>query len=156
VTLGGPIAMRFECGQFEIEFPRLGCYRGNCPENPITTKGKENFMIKTYFNFLQDFDDSYNKYKEKAVNLKNPPHTGDIININGFYHYVVQAVIYPEHNVAEVFLAESSQDRATALQAGLGIINEFKNECDVNNSGHENYGYHFEALNAKSRTLQNS
>jgi hypothetical protein len=113
-------------------------------------------MIKVYFNFLQDFDDAYNKYKIQPKSLQYPPHTGDIIKIEGFYHYVVQAVMYPDHEASEVFLAESSQDRATAIQAGLTIINELKGKCINDNSGPENYGYHFEAIKAKSRVLQSS
>jgi hypothetical protein len=113
-------------------------------------------MIKVYFNFLQDFDDAYNKYKSQPKSLQYPPHTGDIIKIEGFYHYVVQAVVYPDYEASEVFLAESSQDRATAIQAGLSFIDELKRKCTKEKSGTENYGYHFEALKSKSRVLQSS
>jgi hypothetical protein len=111
-------------------------------------------MVKVYFNFMQDFDDSYNKYKSQPKPLQYPPHTGDIIKIEGFYHYVVQAVMYPDYEASEVFLAESSQDRATAIQAGLTIINTLKDKCVKDDTGIENYGYHFEELNSTSRVLQ--
>jgi hypothetical protein len=113
-------------------------------------------MINTYFNFLQENDDTYNKYENQPRSLQYPPHTGDIIEIEGFYHYVVQAIMYPDYAASEVFLAESSQDRATAIQAGLTIIKQLKGQCAEENSGAENYGYHFEAFKAKSRVLQHS
>lgn len=114
-------------------------------------------MTQVKFNFLEDCDDSYERFE--SIEVKLVPHTGDITYINGFFHYVVQSVIYIEQNAAEVFLAKSCQDKATALQVGLAYIEDL-HELALNDENSrkniKDYGFHFEALNAASRFTESS